>query len=91
MKFIKIYATILIISYLFVFFGGWILFDFKNNYFIAIAVCAFIIAVVGYIFYTQEEKIDRLEDRIKKLEDNMDVESWKVIMIIGVLKKDYAN
>lgn len=69
MRFIKIYVITLVFCYIFVFFGGWMLFDFNKRYFVATAVCAFIIAIIISIFVAQEEKIDLLEKRVKELED----------------------
>ena len=68
MKFIKTYLIILVLSYVFVFFGGWMLFDFRKHYFLAIAACAFMIAIIISLFYAQEEKIEQLQKRIEKLE-----------------------
>ena len=46
------------------------LFDFRKHYFLAIAACAFMIAIIIIIslFYAQEEKIEQLQKRIEKLE-----------------------
>lgn len=72
MKFIKIYAMTLVLCYIFVFFGGWMLFDFSKRYFVATAACAFIIAVIISIFIAQDAKIEHLEKRIKELEEKVD-------------------
>ncbi|MDD6320508.1 MAG: hypothetical protein PUA63_06565 [Oscillospiraceae bacterium] len=69
MKFIKTYAVTLVLCYVFVFLGGWMLFDFSKRFFVATAACAFIIAVVASIFMAQEERIDQLEKRVKELEE----------------------
>ena len=69
MKFIKTYAIILVLCYMFEFFGGWMLFDFRERFYLAVASCAFVIAVVASIFVAQEEKIERLERRVKDLEE----------------------
>lgn len=69
MKFIKTYAMTLVACCIFVFFGGWMLFDFSKRYFVATAACAFIIAVVASIFIAQEERIDQLEKKVKELEE----------------------
>lgn len=71
MKFIKTYAVILILCYIFVFFGGWMLFDFHKRYFTATAALAFIIAVVVSVFISQEERIEQLEKKVKELEENI--------------------
>lgn len=72
MKFIKIYAMTLVLCYVFVFFGGWMLFDFSKRVFVATAACAFIIAVIISIFIAQDAKIEHLEKRIKELEEKGD-------------------
>lgn len=69
MKFIKTYATTLVLCNIFLFFGGWMLFDFNNRYFLATAACAFIIAVIISVFVSQDEKIEQLENRVKELEE----------------------
>ena len=66
MKFLKNYLIILILSCIFVFCGGYLLF---TNIWPATAACAFVIAVIASIFASQEEKIEKLEERIKKLEE----------------------
>ena len=68
MKFIKTYVMTLIVFYLFVFCGGWMLFDFSNRFYTATAACAFIISVILSAFIAQDEKIEGLEKRIKELE-----------------------
>lgn len=68
MKFLKNYAVILILCYVFVFLGGWMLFDFKKHLWLAIAACAFIFAVIVTIFVAQQGKIEELEKRVKELE-----------------------
>jgi uncharacterized membrane protein (DUF106 family) len=69
MKFIKTYAITLILCYIFVFFGGWMLFDFSRRFYVAIAACAFIIAAVVSVFVMQAEKMEQLEKRMKALEE----------------------
>ena len=69
MKFFKVFVIVLILSYVFAFFGGWMLFDFHSRFWLATAVCAFIVAVIVYAFVTQEGKIEELEKRIRELEE----------------------
>jgi hypothetical protein len=69
MKFIKTYAMILVLCYIFVLFGGWMLFDFSKHPYVAITACAFIMAVVASVFMKQEERIEQLEKRVKELEE----------------------
>ncbi|MBR1691055.1 MAG: hypothetical protein IJ713_09845 [Oscillibacter sp.] len=69
MKFVKKYAIILILCYVFVFFGGWMLFDFTKRFWVATAACAFVITVVVSIFSAQEDRIEQLEKRVQTLEE----------------------
>ncbi len=57
MKFIKTYAMTLVLCYIFVFFGGWMLFDFSKRYFVATAACAFIIAVIASILLHKKKEL----------------------------------
>ena len=53
---------------LFLFCGGYILFDFSHNYYGAGAACAFLLALLLQGFITQSNKIKELEERIRELE-----------------------
>ena len=68
MKFIKNFVLILVLCYVFVFFGGWMLFDFGKRFYVATAACAFVIAVIASAFLAHDEKIEQLEKRVKELE-----------------------
>ena len=72
MKLIKTYAVTLVLSYIFVFFGGWKLFDFSNRFWLATAACALIIAAVITLFIEQSGKIEQLEKRVGELEKKSD-------------------
>ena len=74
MKFIKLYGIILVFCYVFVFFGGWMLFDFSNRLYLAVAACAFLLAAVVAAFVSQEERIARLEKRVEELEEKQSVQ-----------------
>ena len=50
------------------------LFDFGNNFWLAIAVCAFIITVIVSVFVVQDEKIEKLEKKVEALEEKGDSE-----------------
>lgn len=69
MKFLKIYGMTLVLCFIFGFFGGWMLFDFSDRYFVATAACAFIIAVIVSVFVAQDNKIEQLEKRVRELEE----------------------
>lgn len=71
MKFIKTYGVIFLLCYLFVFFGGWMLFDFSKRFLVATAACAFVIAVLVSVLTSQNEKIEQLEARVKELEEKI--------------------
>lgn len=69
MKFLKVLAISLFFCFVFAFFGGWMIFDFNQHYYITTAVLALIIAIIAFVFYTQGEQINQLEERIKQLEE----------------------
>ena len=71
-KFIQTYVIVLIIMECFLFFGGYMLFDFRQRFYIAGAVSALVIAIIISAFITQSEKIEELEKRIQTLENHMD-------------------
>ena len=71
MRFLKIILVVLVLSFIFVFFVGWQLFDFSRNVYLTTAVWSVIISVLVYVLIAQDEKIERLEKRIKELEDQI--------------------
>lgn len=68
-KFIHIMLVTIITAECFVFFGGYMLFDFSKRFFTATAAVAFLLSVVIYAFEEQNEKISKLENRISLLEE----------------------
>lgn len=64
-KFLGIFAMSIIFCYVFLFFGGAFIFE---SFWAALALAAFIIAVLITLFMHQEIKIEDLEERIKNLE-----------------------
>ena len=72
MKFIKTYFCVIIFMFLFVFLGGWNLFDFRTKPYLVMLVVSFIISIVISAFMAQEDKIDGLEKRIKELEKKVE-------------------
>lgn len=74
-KFIKIFLVVLVLSYVFMFLGGWMLFDFNNRLYLATAACAAIISVVVWLFAAQSDKIAALEKRVAELESKSDTEN----------------
>lgn len=69
-RFLQIYFICFICLAVFFFFGGFLLFDMGRNVYRAAAVIALIIAILINVFISQEDKIEELEKRIKKLEEN---------------------
>ena len=67
MKFLKTYAVCLVVSEVFLFFGGYMLFDFQDHPFRAFAAIAFVLAAVITVWLAQEERIDALEKRVRDL------------------------
>lgn len=70
-KFIQIIFVTIITAECFMFFGGYMLFDFSKRFFTATAAVAFLISVVIYAFAEQQEKISKLEKRIASLEESI--------------------
>ena len=68
-KFIQILIVTVITAECFMFFGGYMLFDFSKRFFTATASVAFLISVIIYVFAEQNQKISELEKRIKNLEE----------------------
>ena len=68
-KFIQIMLVTIITAECFVFFGGYMLFDFSKRFFTATAAVAFLLSVVIYAFEEQNEKISKLEKRIALIEE----------------------
>jgi len=67
-SFLQTLATVLVLVETFLFFGGSRLFDFSRSYYGAGAVCAFVIALILHAFLVQAEKIEKLEQRVRQLE-----------------------
>lgn len=68
-EFLKVFAVTLLLLELFLFFGGWLLFDFSRHFFLASAAAAFVIALVFFAFLSQAQRIEDLEQRIQSLEE----------------------
>ena len=67
-NFLATFAASLVICYLFLFFGGVLIFE---NFWAILVFVAFIIAILVTIFISQETKIEELEVRIKSLESQI--------------------
>ena len=68
-NFIGTFIICLIVCYLFLFFGGVLIFE---NIWALIIFTAFIIAILITTFISQETKIEELEKRVKALESPED-------------------
>ncbi len=68
-RFLKTYAMCLVVSEVFLFCGGYMLFDFRGHPFRAFAAVAFLIAVLISVWESQEERMDALERRIQAMEN----------------------
>lgn len=64
-NFIGTFIICFILCYVFLFFGGAIIFE---NFWAMLILVAFIFAILAIVFIHQETKIEELEARIKKLE-----------------------
>lgn len=68
MKFIKVFVPVLVLCFLFTFFGGWRLFDFSGGIYVTAGVVSLVVSLIVYAFLMQDEKIELLEKRVKELE-----------------------
>ena len=68
MKFLKLFIPVFILLFCFMSLGGIALFDFSRHFYAAMVIIALLISIVVYVFVLQEEKIERLENRIEELE-----------------------
>ncbi|MGI6227357.1 MAG: hypothetical protein ACOYJ1_13995 [Peptococcales bacterium] len=68
-NFLGTFAISLILCYIFLFFGGVLIFE---NFWAILVFVAFIIAILITVFIHQETKIEELEARIKTLESKSD-------------------
>ena len=69
MRFVKVYLVTLFFCLAFVFFGGHLLF---HAWYTVAAVCALPIGITATILLSQSDRIDRLEERLRKLEEKSD-------------------
>lgn len=67
-RFVKAFAACLAGVMIFLGFGGFMLFDFRNHFFLAGASVAFLLAVFVTVWYGQEVRLENLEKRIRALE-----------------------
>ena len=67
-EFFKTFAIILVFSYVFVFFGGYLLFDFSRNFYLALGTCAFVFSAFVYALVRLSDRIEILEDKLKTFE-----------------------
>ena len=67
-EFFKTFAIILVLSYVFVFFGGYLLFDFSRNFYLALGSCALIFSAFVYALVRLSDRIEILEEKLKAFE-----------------------
>lgn len=73
-RFLQTFALCLLLVDGFLFFGGYMLFDFGNHFFLAGGSVAFLLAVIISVWLGQEDRIEDLKKRIDALEnlDNLE-------------------
>ena len=71
MRLIKRFVQIYILTFilLFVFLSLTDGFDMQYHWFITLLACTFVAALIVFIFVSQQEKIEQLEERIEALEE----------------------
>ena len=67
MKFLKTWVICIVLLFTFFFFGGWYLFDFRNNTYLAITAIAFVLAVLVRVLMAMGDRIEALEAELKEL------------------------
>lgn len=65
--FLKAYAVCLILMEVFIFFGGWMLFDLRGTGYRAGAVIALILAVAVCAWSSMAQKVEALEAELQEL------------------------
>lgn len=70
-RFLGTFFTCLVVVEAFIFFGGWMLFDFSRHWFLAGASIALLLSILISFWISQEERIDALEKRVRDLEEQI--------------------
>lgn len=70
-RFIGTFFICLVLVYVFLFFGGWMLFDFGHHFFLAGAAVAFLLAVLGTVWYDHEKRLEDLQKQVRDLEERL--------------------
>lgn len=65
-KFLQLFIICLVLEQVFMFFGGWRLFQ---NWFSASVFIALVLAISIRIWLSQEDRLEAMEKRIKELEE----------------------
>ena len=70
-RFAAMFGAVLIMVESFLLFGGYVLFDFSKRPYLTGAMIALLIAVIAQVFVEQDEKINRLSQRVRELEEHV--------------------
>ena len=70
-RFVSLFAVILIFMVVFLFFGGYNLFDFSKHPWLVVLACSLVIAAVVHAFMIMDDKIESLQERIRELEEHI--------------------
>lgn len=69
-EFFITFIMVLISIVIFFFFGGFVLLDFKKNFWLAVLFLAIIISVIIYFFVKLSIRVEELENKLSELEKN---------------------
>ena len=69
-KFLMTFFICLVLVFVFMFFGGYVLLDLPRHFYAFLVLVALILAVLISAFEAQSEKLEALEKRIQELENN---------------------
>ena len=73
--FLKAYVVCLILMEVFIFFGGWMLFDLRGTgIYRAGAVIALILTIAFRMWYSTEDRVDALEKELQELKKQINSE-----------------
>lgn len=68
--FINTFFAVIVSSFIFVFLGGYILFDFSRNFYLALIFCSLIASVIIYVLFKLTIRIEALEQKIEAIESS---------------------
>ena len=69
-EFFMTFIMVLTFIVIFFLFGGFVLLDFKKNFWLAVLILALIISIIIFSFLKLSIRVEELENKVNKLENN---------------------